>query len=54
MIERIEEYIVGELVCLFGISVCMLYYYDVVGLLWLCYVIIVGYCFYGWVEVERL
>lgn len=37
---------VKEVVDLVGISVCILYYYDVVGLLILDEIIDLGYCFY--------
>lgn len=48
------QLMVGELVKCSGLIVCILYYYDVIGLfsLFLCFG--VGYWFYGQVDIECL
>ena len=54
MTERIEEYTVGELARLSGISVRTLHHYDAVGLLRPRHVTTAGYRLYGRAEAERL
>lgn len=54
MTERIEEYTVGELARLSGVSVRTLHHYDAVGLLRPRYVTTAGYRLYGRAEAEKL
>ncbi|MBV7379278.1 MerR family transcriptional regulator [Maritimibacter dapengensis] len=54
MSERIEDYTVGELARIAGVTVRMLHHYDEIGLLSPAWIAPNGYRYYGRAEAERL